>query len=133
MKYMLDTNICIYLIKKHPVKTLHRLQQTDASEVCISAISVSELEYGIEKSQKRDLNRLALAEFLAPIEIFPFDEAAASRYGRIRAFLESKGRTIGPYDLQIAAHAFSRNLTLVTNNVREFKRVPQLSVENWAK
>ncbi|MBD3419340.1 MAG: PIN domain-containing protein [Chitinivibrionales bacterium] len=70
MKYMLDTNICIYLIKKHPLKTLHRLQQTDASDVCISTISVGELEYGIEKSQKRDLNRLALAEFLAPIEIF---------------------------------------------------------------
>jgi tRNA(fMet)-specific endonuclease VapC len=132
MKYMLDTNICTYLIKKHPVKTLQRLQQVDASDVCISVIAVSELEYGIEKSLKRDLNRLAFAEFLAPIEILPFDELAAFHYGRVRASLESKGRTIGPYDLQIAAHAFSRNLTLVTNNVREFRRVPQLSVENWA-
>ncbi|MBD3242195.1 MAG: PIN domain-containing protein [Chitinivibrionales bacterium] len=132
MKYMLDTNICIYLIKKRPPQTLRKLQQISISDVCVSAVSVAELEYGVEKSRKREQNRIALAEFLAPVEILSFGDEQASAYGSIRAHLESRGTPIGPYDLQIAAHALSLGLRLVTNNTSEFERVPGLSIENWA-
>jgi tRNA(fMet)-specific endonuclease VapC len=131
MKYMLDTNICIYLIRKKPVQVIKRLQNTSISEIGISVITLSELEYGVAKSSNKTQNRLALAEFLAPLEVVPFAESAAARYGEIRAFLEIKGTPIGAYDLMIAAHALSLNLTLVTNNTREFERIAKLKIENW--
>ncbi len=133
MKYMLDTNICIYIIKNKPAKVIRRLQKLRLSDLCVSSITLSELEYGVEKSEKRDRNKIALAGFIAPIEVIDYDDLAAAGYGKIRSFLEKKGRVIGSLDLLIAAHAVSRNLILVTNNEREFKRVPGLKVENWAK
>lgn len=131
MKYILDMNICIYIIKKHPIHVLNRLQKEDISDICLSSITLAELEYGVQKSERIAQNSLALAEFLSPIEIVPFDENAAMEFGKIRAVLERKGRLIGEYDLMIAAHAIALDLILVTNNSREFKRVSDLKIENW--
>lgn len=132
MKYMLDTNICIYLIKKKPPLVLQRLQKARISDVCISSITLSELEYGVEKSERRDQNKAALAEFMAPMEVSPYDDIAASHYGKIRTVLEQKGKVLGPLDMLIAAHALALKRTLVTNNLREFQRIVGLNVENWA-
>lgn len=131
MKYMLDTNTCIYLIKNKPLGIVKKLQSLKIEDVSISTITLAELEYGVEKSQKREQNKLALAEFLAPVEVLNFDDFAAQKYGEIRTFLESKGKLIGAMDMLIAGHALSLNLILVTNNVREFKRIPSLKIENW--
>lgn len=131
MKYMLDTNICIYIIKKRPVQVLRMLQTKDVGDICISSVTLAELEYGVEKSAQKVKNQLALIEFLVPIEILSFNDAAAKKFGEIRAFLERKGKIIGPFDIQIVAHALSEELTLVTNNVKEFERVPDLTIENW--
>ncbi|MDN5330880.1 MAG: tRNA(fMet)-specific endonuclease VapC [Tepidanaerobacteraceae bacterium] len=133
MKYMLDTNICIYIIKKKPTEVIERFKKLDIGDICISSITLAELWYGVEKSQYKEKNRAALAAFIAPFEILPFSDKAATSYGEIRAFLEKRGESIGAYDLLIAAHALSENLTLVTNNVREFARIPGLSVENWVE
>jgi tRNA(fMet)-specific endonuclease VapC len=131
MTYMLDTNICIYLIKRQPESVVKRLFTEEIEQVGISIITVAELEFGVTKSQFPERNSVALIEFLTPFRILEFDQAAAHEYGRIRAFLEEKGQVIGPMDLLIAAHATSRNLVLVTNNEREFQRVPKLTIENW--
>lgn len=131
MKYMLDTNICIYIIKKKPIRVLQTLKKKNIGEVCISSITLAELEYGVEKSKQKLKNQLALVEFLAPIEILGFGDAAAKQFGKIRVKLEGKGIVIGPFDLQIAAHAISENLILVTNNLKEFSRVSKLKLENW--
>ena len=133
MQYLLDTNICIYLIKKKPVQVQHRLQQVGLGAVGISSITLSELDYGIEKSQQPNRNRMALAQFVAPLEIAVYDEQAARQYGQIRSHLERQGLPIGPLDMLIAAHARALGCALVTNNVREFERVPNLRVENWAE
>ena len=130
---MLDTNICIYIIKEKPRKVLEKFQSLDIGDICISMITFAELEYGIEKSNYPDKNRTALTSFLAPIEILPFSQKAAIQYGEIRAKLESQGKIIGAYDLMIGAHAKAENLILVTNNEKEFNRISQLSIENWAK
>ena len=129
--FLLDTNMCIYLIKRQPAQTLVRLQSLDISTVGISSIPLSELEYGVSKSSKSEQNKMALVEFLAPLEILPYDDAASASYGSLRAFLESQGTPIGPLDTLIAAHALALGCTLVANNVREFSRVPNLTVENW--
>lgn len=131
MRYMLDTNICIYIIKKRPIQVLQALQQYDIGELCISSITVAELEYGVEKSANPERNRIALSEFLAPFEILDFDDLAARDFGIIRATLERQGCVIGPFDMQIAAHARANGLIIVTNNVKEFNRVSDLVVENW--
>lgn len=131
MKYLLDTNICIYLIKKKPESVLRRLTQKDINDVGISSVTLSELEYGVEKSIHRDRNKLALAEFVAPLTVFPYDERVAPVYGRVRALLEKEGLPIGPLDLLIGAHALSLQAVLVTNNDKEFKRIPDLKIENW--
>ena len=133
MQYLLDTNICIYLIKKKPVQVYLRLQQVGLGAVGISSITLSELDYGIEKSQQPNRNRMALAQFVAPLEIAVYDEQAARQYGQIRSHLERQGLPIGPLDMLIAAHARALGCALVTNNVREFERVPNLRVENWAE
>jgi tRNA(fMet)-specific endonuclease VapC len=132
MKYMLDTNICIYLIKKKPVEVIKRLQKTAIIDICISSITLSELEYGVQKSAQKSQNRMALAEFIVPFEVEPFDIDAAVQYGTIRAELEKKGKLIGAMDMLIAAHALSLNQILVTNNIGEFQRVDKLQLENWA-
>lgn len=129
----LDTNICIYAINKRSTAVLRALRTRDGDTILVSAVTVAELEYGIAKSAAVQQNRVALRHFLAPYEIVSFDEQAAHHYGDIRAALERSGRSIGPNDLLIAAHARSVDATLVTNNVGEFKRVPGLTVENWTQ
>jgi tRNA(fMet)-specific endonuclease VapC len=131
MKYFLDTNICIYIINKRPAAIITKFAQFEPYEIGISAIVVSELQYGVAKSSRPERNQERLKAFLRPFQILPYDEAAAQVYGTIRAALEKSGQPIGREDLLIAAHALSNDLTLVTNNEREFLRVPQLKVENW--
>lgn len=133
MSFMLDTDTCIYIIKQRPPQVINAMKKVGSDNLCISAITLAELEYGVAKSQHAIQNRNALLKFLAPIAVVPFDDNAAAQYGQIRSFLEGRGRKIGPYDLLIAAHALSRGLTLVTNNLREFVKVPGLSIENWAQ
>lgn len=131
MRFMLDTNICIYMIKGKPPQVLSRLKDFSLGDVSVSSITLSELEYGVAKSSKPQQNRDALDAFLAPLEILPFNGEAAYRYGQIRAFLEEKGKSIGAMDMLIAAHALSASMTLVTNNTKEFGRIPGLRLENW--
>lgn len=131
MKYLIDTNICIYIMNKRPIKVIQKFKQFDVDEICVSTITVSELQYGVAKSQNRGANQQRVQEFLTPFEIISYDQNAADMYGDIRYQLEKRGEPIGPLDLMIAAHALSRNFVLVTNNEREFKRISQLKVENW--
>jgi tRNA(fMet)-specific endonuclease VapC len=133
MIYMLDTNMCIYIIKQKPLKVLETLKKLDAKDVCVSAITLAELAYGVAKSQQKEKNLIALTGFLAPLEILPLSDKAAVESGEIRAVLEKRGRVIGPYDLLIAAHALSENLILVTNNTGEFGRIPGLALQNWSE
>jgi tRNA(fMet)-specific endonuclease VapC len=130
--HLLDTNICIYVIKRSPPHVLERFRKADVSSIGISSITYSELMYGVAKSLRPGQNRIALTQFLAPLEIMPYDDAAAERYGDLRAFLERQGTPIGSLDMLIAAHALALNCVLVTNNVKEFARVPHLRMENWA-
>lgn len=133
MSYLLDTNICIYIIKKKPTVVLKRVQSKQPAEIAISTITLAELDYGIARSRYPDRNRVALLEFVLPFTILGFDQPAAAEYGHIRSSLESKGKPIGPMDLLLAAQAKSRDLILVTNNEKEFKRIDGLRVENWAR
>ena len=133
MTYMLDTNICIYTMKKKPEKVLRRFQKELNGGLCISSITLAELEYGMKHSSNPAKNEQALLRFLAPLSILPFGPCAASEYGEIRTHLQSQWTPIGPMDLLIAAHARAEGLVLVTNNVREFERVPGLELENWAE
>ena len=133
MRYMLDTNICIYAIKQKPERVFKKLQKIDPTNVCISSVTYAELVYGVEKSAAVEKNRLALAILLSNIEIVNFDIDAANEYGRIRADLEKRGTPIGPLDMMIAGHGKSRGCTIVTNNVKEFSRVKGLKIANWAE
>jgi len=131
MRYMLDTNICIYVIKHKPVTVFQKLQNINPEDVCISSVTYAELVHGVEKIAAVEKNRLALSMLLANMEILDFDVDAADCYGKIRAVLEKKGTPIGPLDMMIAAHAQSLGYTVVTNNVKEFSRVSALRIENW--
>ncbi len=133
MRFMLDTNVCIDLIRRKTPTILHNLRRTNPQDVCVSVVTLSELEYGVAKSAAPERNRLALTEFMAPIAVLAYGDLVAPVYGRIRAQLEAKGEGIGSLDTLIAAHALSANLILVTNNEREFRRVPDLRMVNWAK
>jgi len=133
MRYMLDTNICIYIIKNKPEKAIENLKKHDPKQICISSITYSELVYGVEKSKAIEKNRLALTLMLANIEIINYDHNASESYGKIRTELEKQGKPIGSLDMLIAAHAKSLNYTLVTNNTKEFERVKGLKLVNWAK
>lgn len=133
MTFLLDTDSCLQLIRKRPPKLLERLQHCRISEVGISSITLSELEYGAAKSARAAQNRIALLAFLAPLEVLSYDDHAALCYGQIRADLERRGRPIGSLNLLIAAHALSLGCTLVTGNVREFGRVRALRIENWLR
>jgi tRNA(fMet)-specific endonuclease VapC len=130
--YLLDTSTCIELIRNRSPAALERLTQCTVGDVGISAIAVAELEYGVAKSTYARLARQRLDGFLAPLQILAFDDAAAAAYGPLRAALEAKGTPIGSLDLLIAAQALSIGAIVVTGNVKEFRRVPKLSVENWA-
>ena len=131
MTYMLDTNMCIYFIRRRSPQVLEHFQRHTIGEIGISTVTLAELHYGAAKSQFSERNRQALEAFTLPLEIAPFDAAAAAAYGPVRAALERQGTPIGAMDMLIAAHALSLRLTLVTNNTREFARVQGLSVENW--
>jgi tRNA(fMet)-specific endonuclease VapC len=131
MKLMLDTNICIYIIKQQPTAVLKRFLEYQIGDIGISSITLSELRYGVAKSQYKEKNSKALDEFIIPLEVVAFDEGAALAYGDVRASLEMAGKTIGSMDYLIAAHALSLGVTLVTNNTREFNRVTGLHIVDW--
>ena len=131
MRYILDTNTCIYIIKRSPPEVFARFKNLRIGDVGISAITFCELQFGVSKSSSREKNQTALNEFLAPIEVLDFPAEAAVHFGDVRAGLETKGTPIGNFDLLIAVHALHSGATLVTNNVREFTRVPGLKIENW--
>ena len=133
MHYLLDTNICIYLINKRPLAVLERFSKYSPKDVAISTITLFELQYGIEKSQYRQRSEGALAKFLLPLNLINLDSSSAIEAATIRAQLEKKGMPIGPYDLLIAGLARSRGMALVTNNTKEFERVVGLHLENWVE
>jgi len=133
MRYMLDTNICIYAIKHKPEQVFMRLQEHDPIDICISSVTYAELVHGVEKSKAIEKNRVALTLLLANIEIMNFDSLAAESYDYIRADLEKAGTPIGPLDMMIAGHAKALGYTVVTNNTKEFERVRGLKLENWTE
>ncbi len=132
MKFMLDTNICIYLIKQKPAKVLKHLKSHSVGDIGISTISLAELRYGVSKSQHVEKNQQALNEFILPLEVVDFNEKAAEEYGIVRTELEKKGKPIGSMDVLIGAHALSLGATLVTNNVKEFKEIKNLRIVDWS-
>jgi tRNA(fMet)-specific endonuclease VapC len=129
--WMLDTDICIALIKRQPPELIAKLKKHKPGEVAISSITLAELHFGVSKSAQPEKNRAALDQFLLPLEVLSFDDISAECYGNVRATLESAGTPIGPLDTLIASHALSISATVVTNNVREFSRVRGLRVQNW--
>jgi tRNA(fMet)-specific endonuclease VapC len=131
MKYLLDTNTCIYLIKKRPAHMADHFKRLRIGDVGISAVTLSELAYGVANSLHLEQNELALQEFIAPLEIAAYPPEAAMTYGHLRADLKKKGKLMGPLDMLIAAHALYLGIVLVTNNVSEFSRVKHLLIENW--
>ena len=131
MKFMLDTNICIYLIKRKSQRIIGHLKKRTAGEIGVSSITLAELQFGVAKSLHKKQNRIALEEFILPLEIVYFDEKAAETYGLIRSQLEKTGKPIGSLDTLIGAHALCLGVILVTNNIREFKRIKSLKVVNW--
>ncbi len=130
--YLIDTDICIYIMNKRPQELIQKCRSVGVGSIYISSITTSELCYGVSKSQKVKENAQRLEEFLKPFTMAPYSEKASRIYGDIRAELEEQGNIIGPYDMLIAAHALSRDLTLVTNNTKEFSRIKALKIENWA-
>jgi tRNA(fMet)-specific endonuclease VapC len=130
-RYLLDTNICIYIQRQKPEEVLARFQKLKPGDAAISVITWGELLYGAEKSQQRKKALQLLEEFKTLVPVLPIPENAGKTYGAIRASLESQGKPIGNNDLWIAAHAKAATLTIVTNNEQEFKRVPGLRVQNW--
>lgn len=133
MVRLLDTNVCIHIIRRRIPEVLRRFERFEVGEIGVSSVTVAELHYGTEKSSRPEQNLEALGKFLLPLEVAAFGPEAAAAYGRIRATLESAGTPIGPLDNLIAAHALSLGVTLVTSNVREFERVPNLQIEDWTE
>ena len=129
--YLLDTNTCIFIKNKKPLHVLERLRSVLDQNVFLSSITVAEMQYGVYNSQNIEKNRISLTEFLAPFQIKDFDDRDAEFFGKIRSKLRKEGNLIGPYDMLIAAQALSRKLILVTNNVNEFERIPDLIIEDW--
>lgn len=130
LKYMLDTNICIFTINNRP-PSIREAFKLHSGQLCISTVTLMELMYGAEKSSAPEKNLAVIEGFAARLEVLPYDQESASHSGQLRAELARQGKPIGPYDQMIAGHARSRGLILVTNNVREFERVPGLRVEDW--
>jgi len=130
LRYLLDTNICIYVINNYPAPLRARFERF-IDQLCVSSITVGELYFGAEKSARRSDNIAAVEEFCERLDVLPFTAKAAAQYGRMRAQLAKRGTPIGALDLLIGAHARAEGLTLVTNNLREFRRLPDLHVENW--
>lgn len=130
LTYMLDTNICIYVMKTYPPAVREKFNAL-AEQLCISSITLGELHYGAEKSARRAENLVAIEHFVGRLEVLPFADKAAAHYGQVRAELERAGTPCGPHDMQIGGHARSEGLIVVTNNLREFARMPGVRVENW--
>jgi tRNA(fMet)-specific endonuclease VapC len=133
MMYMLDTNICIDMIRRPASRVFGHIQQAQPGDIAISTITLAELECGVHKSSNPAKNAKLLIEVCSVLDILPFDNNAATAYGIVRSQLESKGMSIGPLDNLIAAHALSLDITLVTHNMKEFKRIKGLSLENWIR
>ena len=133
MTYLLDTDICIYILNERPPKVSQKFREVRAENIALSSITIAELLYGAEKSRSGERNRRALAQFMAALGTADFTADVARVYARLRVSLERQGTPIGPLDTLIAAHALSLNATLVTNNTREFSKVPDLPLENWAE
>ena len=131
MKFLLDTNICIYIIKQKPPEVLEIFNTYQVGDIGVSSITVAELEFGVQKSQFSEKNQQALTQFFLPLKIVDFDRTAAITYGNVRTVIEKRGTPIGSLDTLIAAHALSLQVTLITNNVKEFSRVPNLQLDNW--
>ena len=129
--YLLDTNTCIFIKNKKPIHVLDRLRKALDHRICMSSITVAELQFGVYNSQNIEKNRISLTEFLAPFEILDFDDQDAEMFGMIRSQLKKEGKLIGPYDMLIAAQAMTKNLILVTNNTDEFSRIKSLKLEDW--
>jgi tRNA(fMet)-specific endonuclease VapC len=130
LAYMLDTNMCIHVMKHYPLELREQFNAL-AEQLCISSITLGELHYGAEKSARRADNLAAIEHFVARLDVLPFAEKAAAHYGQVRAELERAGTPCGPHDMQIAGHARSEGLIVVTNNMREFARMPGVRAENW--
>ncbi len=133
MQYLLDTNICIAIIRKKSPLATQRLTQHTVTDIAVSTVTVAELQFGVHKRSDPAKNQQALEQFLIPFQFLDFDYDAAQAYGPIRAFLEAQGTPIGSFDTLLAAQALAHNLTMVTNNVREFARVPSLRIEDWTQ
>ena len=131
MRFMLDTDACVYIIKRRPPQVLRRFRRQAVGEVGISSITLAELAFGVANSQQTNRNAAALEEFPQPLDVAPFDDAAAKTYGEVRADLERKGTPIGALDTLIAAHAMNLGVRLVTHNTREFSRVLGLRLADW--
>jgi tRNA(fMet)-specific endonuclease VapC len=131
--YLLDTNICIYAIKKKPILVLEQIKEKSKLGIYISALTVAELEYGIENSTKIEENRISLLKYLSLFNILPFDDKDAIPYGKLKAKLKKEGQIIGPIDMLLAAQALSKDLIFVTNNTKEFERIENLKLENWVE
>ena len=133
MRYLIDTNICIYIMNQRDQSLIQRFKKIPIGEICISSITLSELSYGVYKSSSLIKNKQRLQEFILPFHILFFNKKSAEIYGQIRSQPEKKGQTIGSFDMLIASHAMSEDLVLVTNNDKEFKRIKNLKIENWLK
>lgn len=129
--YLLDTNICIFIKNKKPIHVLDKLHKEIEKRICISSITIAELQFGVYNSQNIERNRISLTEFLAPFEILDFDDNDAEEFGKLRSYLKQEGKLIGPYDMLIAAQAIAKDLILVTNNTDEFRRINNLKIEDW--
>ncbi len=129
--YMLDTDISSYIIKQRPISVLERFEAISVDKICISVVTLAELIYGVERSSSTKINLPIVKNFVSCLSVLPWDNSAAECYGKLRTILEQKGTPIGNMDIMIAAHALSKDIIVVTNNTRHFKRIPQLQVENW--
>jgi len=133
IRYMLDTDICSYIIRERPLKVFEHFEALKMDQICISAVTYAELIYGVEHSSSKKINRSIVNQFVKHLSIIDWNKKAAEHYGNIRAILQADGNIIGAMDMMIAAHARSRKMVLVTNNEKHFKRVPKLQIENWTK
>jgi tRNA(fMet)-specific endonuclease VapC len=133
VRYLLDTNICIFAIKNKPPKVLEQIRKRWDKGIAISSLTIAELEFGVWNSTAPERNRIALIEFLSIFDTLPFNDLDASAYGPIRAKLKKDGKIIGPIDMLLAAQVVAHRLVLVTNNVKEFERIPDLLIEDWTK
>ncbi len=130
--FLLDTNICIYAIKRRPGSVLGKIQSNYGKGIYISSLSIAELEFGVVNSRYPDKNRIALIEFLSIFDYLYYDDEDAIQYGQLKSVLRKQGNIIGPIDLLLASQALAKKLILVTNNTKEFNRVPKLSVNDWS-